>query len=206
MMRKLLLTCLLSAAFFSVNAQSKGTNAVGIGLHSQTQKNGITAGGNVEIYEQRNSGFNLGYGHFIRDNQKIGFNLNFGKAVTEQAGNTSIHSKQYGGELKYQRYYPVFKKFYAFGSGRAGYNYNDGNYNSASQGFKMNSYQLGASGGAAWFLSRRFALESDLLSADIIYSKFEDKNNGQFNSSNSSFILNSSGAFNGLGFKIFLLF
>lgn len=205
-MKKLLLITLLTAASYWVHGQSKGTNSVGLGLHSQNQKTQMSAGGNEEILEQRSSGFNLGYGHFIRDNQKIGFELFYGKTVSEQGGTKFSPSNGYGGSLLYQKYYPVYKKFYAFGSGRTGFNYSDGNYNSSNQGFKTNTYQLGASGGIAWFLSRRFALESDLLSANIMYNKFEDKSNGSFNGSTTTFTLNSSGAFNGLGFKIFLLF
>ena len=72
-----------------------------------------------------------------------------------------------------------------------------------------NNFNVGAFGGLTWFLSKRFALETSLLSADISYQKTKQTNSTtgpNFNSENTSFNLNTQGLINNLGFKIYILF
>ncbi|MDB5013849.1 MAG: hypothetical protein JWQ25_2051 [Daejeonella sp.] len=208
-MKKLLLIALMAMGTFFVQAQTKGTNTLGLGVNVNTTKSEAT--GQVDN-EQKNSFYNLGYGHFIKDNERIGINFTYGKAKNSGSEFYSNTAKSYGGNVTYQKYYSLIKKFYAFGGGRAGYSINnsDADNSNSGQSFKDNQYSIGAYGGVTWFVSKRFALEADLLSADVSYSKLK-YNSAQQNGSASSrtttnFNLTTAGAINNLGFKIYLLF
>jgi len=93
-----------------------------------------------------------------------------------------------------------------------GYNYSEGNSqqsNSEIAEFSGNAYSLGAYGGATWFLSRRLAFEANLLSPDFSYSKLKNDqviSGSNSNNTSTNFSLNTAGAINGLGFKIYFLF
>jgi hypothetical protein len=124
--------------------------------------------------------------------------------------------KTYGGSLNYQQYFPIIKKLFAFAGGKAGYahtKYEQSSVNNiggsnVSTG-NSNQYSVGAYGGVTWFINKRFALETSLLSADIVYGQSK-QSESQFNTSSeqkvTSFNLNTSGLINNLGFKIYILF
>lgn len=66
--------------------------------------------------------------------------------------------------------------------------------------YTSNQYAVGAYGGITWFVSKRFALETSLLSADITYSKTEqnevNSNSYSTKSEFTSFNLSSQGFIN----------
>jgi len=205
----MLLIALLAMGALFAQAQTKGTNTLGLGVSVSTSK---MDGAGQTSDEQKNRVLSLGYGHFIKDNERIGINLSYGKFDNTLSGNYRNTVKSYGGTLTYQKYYPLFKKLYAFGGGRGGYNNSSDNYNNSTsgQGYKENLYNLGAYGGVTWFVSKRFAFEADLLSADIFYRKTKynsSEANGTSNSrTTTNFNLSTTGAINNLGFKIYFLF
>lgn len=208
-MKKLILIALMAMGTFFAQAQTKGTNTIGLGVNVSTSKMDGTGQNNNE---QKNRAFSLGYGHFIKDNERIG--INFSYAKYEQTGMSTMNNivKSYGGSLTYQKYYPLFKKLYAFAGGRGGYTYSSNDYNTSNygQGVKENFYNIGAYGGVTWFVSKRFAFEADLLTADVTYSKAK-YNSSETNSASTfrtttNFNLSTGGAINNLGFKIYFLF
>ncbi|HYK77166.1 MAG TPA: hypothetical protein VEV16_09320, partial [Daejeonella sp.] len=77
-------------------------------------------------------------------------------------------------------------------------------------GYTTNNYSVGAFGGLSFFISKRFAFEADLLSANVGYSKSTNKQSdplqGKFKTETTSFNLSTSGSINNLGFKIYFLF
>lgn len=213
-MKKFLLLAVLATGSYFSHAQTKGTNTIGFGLNFQTQKISEENSPGVQTNaEQRNAGFSLGYGLFIRDNERIGIDLYYGESNLKYDFLTSdLTQNSYGGNLSYQKYYPLLKKFYAFGGGRVGYNYSEGNSqqsNSQVSESSGNLYSLGAYGGATWFISRRLAFEANLLSADFSYNKTKTNqiiSGSNSNNTSTNFSLNTAGAINGLGFKIYFLF
>ena len=209
-MKKFLLLAVLATGSLLVQAQTKGTNALGLGLNFQSQKTDNDSQINPYTNEQKGAVFNLAYGYFLKDNERIGINLGFGKYDSNSSG---FNSKVYNGSLRYQKYYPLFKKLHAFGGGNIGYSHVNTNNQSGTffADYLTNSYSLGANGGVAWFLSRRLAFEADLLSANIGYSKTTNKESDPLSGSNwktteTSFNLSTEGAINNLGFKIYFLF
>lgn len=215
-MKKQLLTLVaICATAMAANAQTKGTNALSFGVNSNTNK---LSGNNYENKVKSNT-FTLGYGYFFKDNNKIGLDLTYGLSKnTYSSGNTNGNDqeqKSYGGNLSYQHYFPLVKTLYAYAGGKAGYAYSKNNTsfnntNSQVLDYTSNQYAVGAYGGITWFVSKRFAFETSLLSADIIYSKTEQNevnaNNFFTKSESTSFNLSSQGFINNLGFKIYILF
>lgn len=192
---------------FMVQAQIKGTNAIGLGLTFQTSE---TQSLNWKG-ESKNAGMSIGYGYFFKENEKIGVNVFYGlNKSTEAFGDATLNPSSwrlnsYGGSFAYQKYFALVKKLYAFAGPRIGYNYAQNN--NQLDGQKINTYSVGANGGVSWFFSKRFALEADLLAADISYTKSEQNSpTTAFKHTSTSFNLSSSGAFNGLGFKIYYIF
>lgn len=209
--KKLLLVAFLATGSLFVRAQSKGTNTLGLGLNFQTQKAEQTSQGIQYVNEQETKGMSLGYGHFTKDNVKVGIEFFYGTNAYRSFGGDELNTKDYGGNLNYQRYYPIFKKFYAFGGGRVAYNYSKGGNTSSSQntGLVSNVYSVGVNGGLSWFFSKRLALESDLLTANIGFTRSRQTGtdvNGAYKNTSTGFNLNTTGAVNGLGFKIYFLF
>ncbi|WP_158544391.1 hypothetical protein [Pedobacter miscanthi] len=215
-MKKQLLTLVaVWAIAMTANAQTKGTNALSFGVNSNTNK---LSGNNYENKVKSNT-FTLGYGYFFKDNNKIGLDLTYGLSKnTYSSGNTNGNNqeqKSYGGNLSYQHYFPLVKTLYAYAGGKAGYAYSKNNTsfnntNSQVLDYTSNQYAVGAYGGITWFVSKRFAFETSLLSADIIYTKTEQNevnaNNFFTKSESTSFNLSSQGFINNLGFKIYILF
>jgi len=205
---KLFLAALAVGTSLCGYSQTKGTNALGFGVSTNTQK--VNNPDGTEAKTKANN-FAISYGNFIKDNVKIGLDLNYSKAHTTNATFIDQKVKGYGGNLNYQQYFPIFKTLYAFAGGAGGYNYAKQSYSPVAQYSETiyNNYSLRAYGGVTWFFSKRFALETSLLSASIDYSKVKQNNanNGMnFSSESTSFNLSTSGAINDLGFKIYLLF
>ena len=212
---KLLIAAVLCFAGLNASAQTKGTNAVGLGYN--ISKNESTTAQWANKTSSKSINYGIGYGYFFRDNQKIAFDFAYSTSenIMENSENNFRSDQEFvGGIISYQKYYPVIKKFYAFWQGRVGYSHGNGSHISVNTDnlTKSDNYNLGASGGFAWFINKRFALEANMLSADVSYAKSKTKNdfttNNQYlnSSTYTAFSLSSSGVFNNLGFKIFLLF
>jgi hypothetical protein len=78
-----------------------------------------------------------------------------------------------------------------------------------TRGASTSSYLVGVNGGLSWFFIKRLALEADLLTANIGYSRTRQTGsnvNGAYKNTSTGFSLNTSGTVNGLGFKTFFLF
>jgi len=211
MKKQLLVTAMAVGISLCGFAQTKGTNALSFGVNSTKSK---SSGNNYET-ESKNNSFTLGYGYFFKDNDKIGLDLTYGINKNFSGSNSNQEQKSYGGNLSYQHYFPLIKTLYAYAGGKASYTYSKNNSlysNTYPQvtNFTSNQYAIGAYGGITWFLSKRFALETSLLSADIVYSKTEQNevNANNFFTKNeyTSFNLSSQGFINNLGFKIYILF
>ncbi|TCC89299.1 hypothetical protein EZ428_16525 [Pedobacter frigiditerrae] len=206
MKSKLLIMGVLCATAFTANAQTKGTNALSFGVNVNTEKYKSPGGEN----ETKVNSYSIGYGNFIKDNTKIGFDLNYSKSENSN-GIYNSDIKNYGGNLTYQKYFPLVKTLFAYAGGRGGYNYGKQENTSPSQvtAYTSNTYNVGAFGGITWFLSKRFAFETSLLSANASYTKTEQKENSSgntFDYKRTSFNLSSEGFINNLGFKIYILF
>jgi hypothetical protein len=194
-----------------LRAQTKGTNTLGLGVGIQKYKYSQNIAGTSTVSDQQITRFSMSYGQFIRQNEKAGIDLFYGSSGFNSTSDNAFNSNSYGGKITYQRYFNLVKSFYAFGGGRGGYDYYESNAqgNVSGSDFSTSSSSLGAYGGVSWFLSKRFALEADLLSADIGYSKMTNKSTGgtgPYNTSTDNFNLSSAGAINNIGFKIHFLF
>lgn len=190
---------------------NKRTNALSFGVNVTTDK---TTSDLTTESKAKNSSFSLGYDYFIKDNSKIGIELSYGVNKYDYDNTSTQEYKSYGGNLSYQRYFPIVKTLFAYAGGKAAYTYGkqDQTINNGvtSQEYTSNLYAVGAYGGITWFLSKRFALETNLLAADIIYNETKQYNNnpGSNNYSNkrTTFNFTSQGFINNLGFKIYVLF
>jgi len=207
-MKRQLLTAMAVVLSVCGYAQTKGTNALGFGLgfSSSDTKNA------TDINDRTSTDATLSYGHFIKDNTKLGINLVYGRSKSESNGyvNTS-KSDILGAFVGYQKYYPLVKTLNAFAAGSAGYiNYKQSTFaGPQSYNNQTDEYSLGASGGLAWFFSKRFALETTVLNTNMSYSKTErtDQNSGNSSSTNTSnFNVSTQGSITELNFRIFLLF
>jgi len=212
MKKQLLLTAMAVGLTLSAFSQTQGTNALSFGVNSTTNKQTGTTNNNNFESKSTNNSFTLGYGYFFKDNDKIGLDLTYG---LNKFNSGSQEQKSYGGNLSYQHYFPLIKTLYAYAGGKGAYTYshisNSPEPNSTqSSNYKSNQYSIGAYGGITWFLSKRFALETSLLSADVVYSKSKqsqvDNYNYYYQTENTSFNLTSQGFINNLGFKIYILF
>jgi hypothetical protein len=186
------------ATFLSASAQTQGTNTLGAGFSSSTyddNSNGI---------ERRTHAGSLGYGHFIKDNLRLSITGSYGysKYTNTPGGENTLRST--GAGLTLQKYFPLVKKFYAFAGANGFYERRktEGNGTTQSRG---NGYFLGASGGASYFLSKRFALEVDVLSAGLNYTREKHTDNSAAYTS-SNFSLSTTGNVTNLGFRVYLLF
>ena len=211
MKKQLLVTAMAVGISLCGFVQTKGTNALSFGVNSTKSK---SSGNNYEN-ESKNNSFTLGYGYFFKDNDKIGLDLSYGINKNFSGNNSNQEQKSYGGNLSYQHYFPLVKTLFAYAGGKASYTYAKNNSlydNTYPQvtNFTSNQYAIGAYGGITWFVSKRFALETSLLSADIVYNKTEQNevNANNFFTKNeyTSFNLTSQGFINNLGFKIYILF
>nr|WP_121272406.1 outer membrane beta-barrel protein [Pedobacter schmidteae] len=211
-MKKHLLTAVAVMAALCGYAQTKGTSALGFGITSQNYKYETTNGSTVTKSENKYNSYSLSYGYFIQDNAKLGIELNYGDRNDDFVANVSgSKTKQYGASVNYQHYYPLIKKLYAYAGGAIGYGYSKsetGNNNSNDN--RTDFYSAGVQGGLTWFVSKRFALETSLLSANATYAKSENTGtmggNIGYKNTSSNFNLSSTGAISNLGFKVYILF
>lgn len=201
MKTKLLLVALCATAL-SVSAQTKGTNTLGLGINSsETNYNS----GSSEQKHRANS-FNLDYGHFFADNKRIAIGVGYGKNKNNSVvGNASISdfNRIFSAQVSYQKYYPLVKNLYAYAGARGAYTQE--NTEASTNNSATKNYNLGAMGGLTWFASKRFAFETNLLSAGAVYSQttLEGTSGGN---TNSSFHLQTGGSITNLNFKVYLLF
>ena len=212
-MKKQILTAIAVMGCLCGYAQTKGTSAIGFGFNSQTGKSEIRNPSETKTEERKANNFSLGYGLFIKDNAKLGINLNYGTQdnafITDVSG---YKSKSYGAGVNYQQYYPLVKKLYAFAGAGVWYNRTKSDFGSLNSSDRLiNQYSLGLDGGLTLFISKRFALETSLLSASAYYMTNKDTgvdNDGitTYKNTDTNFSLNTSGVFRDLGFKIYLLF
>lgn len=198
-MKKLfLLPVAFMLTFFSASAQTKGTNTLGAGFSSSTyddDPNGI---------ERKTHYGSLGYGHFIKDNLRLGINGSFGYSKFTNTPTGANIMRSTGGGLTLQKYFPLVKKFYAFAGANSFYERRKTEAGGTTQS-RGNSYFLGATGGASYFLSKRFALEVDVMSAGLNYAKEKRTDNSTAYTS-SNFSLSTTGNVTNLGFRVYLLF
>lgn len=212
-MKKNLLTALAVLVSLCGYAQTKGTSTLGLGVTSSTYKTESFSGAEATTSKQRANNYSLDYGYFINDNSRIGIEFGYLRASSEQTSGAHTKVEGYGGNLSYQKYYPLVKSLYAYAGGRGGYFYSTQEssvqYN-PNPTYTTNQYSLGAYGGLTWFVSKRFALETTLLSANASYDISKNKTTqDQINTNRvtqKNFNLKSEGLIDGLGFKIFLLF
>lgn len=201
-MKRQLLTAMAVVLSVCGYAQTKGTNALGFGLgigSTKTEANQITT-------ETKTANFSVGYGYFIKDNTKIGADFYYGRTRNETSAD--YETDNIGGLVTYQQYYPLLNKLYAFAAGTTGYSKVEQNLPNGTgydQEYKTQLYTLGASGGISWFFSKRFALETTLLNANLGY-RTTKLMNSQNNTKSTDFNISTQGSLTNLGFKIYLLF
>lgn len=214
MKKQFLLTAIAVGLSLCGYAQTKGTSTLGLGANVSTYKSStIGNNANESKNEMKGRNFNLGYGYFIKDNTRLGLDFSYGvNNQTQSNGDYSNENKNYGASVSYQQYFPIVKSLYAYAGGNGGYIYSKTAYNSSNPSGDRregNTYNVGAYGGVTWFLSKRFAFETNLLSANVVYqeSKHRGYNTGyQAKEETTNFSLNTKGFIDDLGFKIYLLF
>ncbi|MEJ7559452.1 MAG: hypothetical protein WKF66_14175 [Pedobacter sp.] len=212
-MKKLLLTA--SAVLFCLygNSQTKGTSTLSLGISANTNEvrnNSLTTD---QISKTTNSVFKLGYGLFVEDNNKIGVELLYNRTKSDYFGSSDYREDEgFGAALSYQRYFPLVKTFYAY-AGASGQYLNSKGETRSPNAFDRNSttnnYSLLASGGLTWFISNRWALETNLISTGLFYSetKYDEIGDNQsYSTNNTNFNLSTDGIINNLGFKVYLMF
>ena len=212
-MKRKLLTVAAVALALSGYAQTKGTNTLSLGVSVQTSKVDYVIPSGTSTNEVKNNNFSLGYGHFINDRTKLAIELSYTDGSSTSSGGTQDnHTKGYGANVSYQKYYPIVKKFYAYAGGSGGYAQSKLTYDNLSldRKYNTNTYNVGAYGGVTWFLTDRWAFETQLLSARAGYSSVDQSDgNGSgtvYKNKNTSFDLSTKGFINDLGFKIYLMF
>jgi hypothetical protein len=213
-MKKQLLTALVVAASLCGYAQTKGTSALGFGINAQTHKSKYyVSGADQNTNEIKYNAYSLSYGLFIKDNTKLGVEFNYGTQDDNYVSNVSGNkTKFYGGGVNYQYYYPLVQRLYAYAGGKLNYNYSKSeNAVDNTIARKTNEYVAGVYGGVTWFVSKRFALETSLLSANAIYVKTKIESaptsySSTYQTTSTAFNLSSTGSLSNLGFKIYVLF
>lgn len=201
-MIKLLLIALMAMGTLYVQAQTKRTNTVGIGVNIFTYKNNYNSQTQAN-QKSINQEYSLSFGHFFADNQKLSLSLQHQR----QSYNGSERIKGYGLGLGYQKYYPIFKSFYAFAGGKGSYLYSKGTENSGEAVLKSDNYSATAFGGLSWFVSKRIALEADLLSVGATYGTSKITGSGLNSTSKlTAFNLSTAGSAGNFGFRVHILF
>jgi len=210
-MKKNLLTALAVSLSLCGYAQTKGLNTLGLGIGTYKQKTStdVIGKGNTN----QGSQFSLGYGMFISDNNKIGIDLGYARTKAERLdnGGSSNESKTFGIGLNYQHYYPLINKLYAFAGAEGAYSTTKDTNSMSPDETKSNYYTIGGYGGITWFVSKRFAFETRLVTASAGFTKSKVIREGNLanvpeKSTTSTFNLNTGGLIDDLGFKIYLLF
>ena len=174
-MRKLFTFCFIfifSALF--VNAQiTKGSLFLGGGIGYGSQKSNTNAG--TSISKQNNFFINPAIGVAVKENTIVGGDLNFDTQKRENIynDNEKYNDNSYGGGIYIRKYLPVAKRFYIFGQGRIGVNYNDGktsqpvDYRATSKGYDIN---IGIYPGVSFQLNNKLHLETGFN--NLLYAKY----------------------------------
>jgi hypothetical protein len=204
-MKKILLAAVIFiATYFTANAQTKGTNTLGVGFNATTDKHESTDGGSDN--ESKGNSFTLGYGRFIKDNIRLGFSGTYNNSTMSYSSTYKYEVNGYGGAVSLQKYFSLVKKFYAFAGGQTSYMYSkQGSDSPDDTDYRTNSYFLGAYGGLTYFVSKHFALETDLLSGGLNYSSRRDSRKFG-NNTTTNFNVSTSGTITNLGFRVYFLF
>lgn len=200
-MKKILFVALCASMSYFAQSQTKGTNAIGFGfgLNSSEAEFG------EETQKQKTNSYSLSYGNFIKENVKLSILASYGHSESEYLNSTNspYSSDGYGAGIAYQKYFPVIQKFFVYASGNT--SYSRMKQKSGTSSMETNQYMLGASGGVAYFLNKRIALEATLLNAHGIYASSKNTLSND-KSKSTSLGLSSSGALNNLSFQIYFLF
>ena len=190
--------------------QTKGTSTVNLGFSST---NSEIKGTSYLPIKDKNSQLRIGYGLFVSDNNKVGVDLLYNRSKSEYQGSeNSRDTKGYGVGVNYQHYFPIIKTFYAYAGAAGEYSQSKGKLNSTSEAYQnTNGYfgSLTANGGLTWFISKRWALETNLISVGAFYAKSEELQtitNDRFSNITKSFNISSAQTFNNLAFKVYLMF
>jgi hypothetical protein len=210
-MKKNLLTAVAVLMAIYSYGQAKGTRAINLGVSSTTTDyTNVTINSN-QSYENKSASFNLGYGRFVTDNNKVGIELLYSKSKTQYLGfDTFRKDKGLGVGLNFQHYFPLIKTFYAYAGAYGQYMQNDGEETTGGIHRDIDGYRasLTAVGGLTWFISKRWALETSLISAGGSYVKIKESQSGdiEYSTKQSNFSLSSDGLINNLGFRVYLMF
>ena len=212
-MKKRFLTA--AAVLFSMYGygQTQGTSALSLGISSSTQE----VNNNALVADQKSkmtyANFRLGYGLFVKDNNKVGLDLIYNRSKNDYYGSyDSREDKGYGAAINYQRYFPIIKTFYAYAGASAQYIHSKGETvspNAFDRNSYSDNYSLTANGGLSWFMSKRWALETSLISTGVYYGRTEFDETAQdqsYSSKNTNFSLSTDGLLNNLGFKVYFMF
>lgn len=164
-MKKCLLIVALVAITFVAGAQTKGTNLVGLGFYSNNTNTGDSD--QKEKYDYTNVSFS--YGYFIKENARIGLGYSFGNNQYKNAAKTAgWENKNSSFSFSYTNYYTLAKKLsytvqesISFGSFK-NQNFNTGNWTLGNKGTNVTA---GVSVGLAYFISKRFMIEGDMIGA-----------------------------------------
>jgi hypothetical protein len=209
-MKKHLLTAAAVLMSMYSYGQTKGTNTVNLGFSSITSE---FKGTSYSPFKDKNSQLRIGYGLFVSDNNKVGVDLLYNRSKSESTGSeNSRDTKGYGLGVNYQHYFPIVKTFYAYAGAAGEYSQSKGKMNSTSEAYQdTNGYfgSLTANGGLTWFISKRWALETNLISVGAYYAKSEELQtitNDRFSNITKSFNISSAQTFNNLAFKVYLMF
>ena len=212
MKKKLLTAAAVLMAIYSYG-QTKGTSTVSVGLSSTKDEYKYGTVGTDPTYKNKVSQLRIGYGLFVSDNNKVGIDLLYNKSTTEYSQSEDYREqKGYGFGLNYQHYFPIIKTFYAFAGASGEYSQTKGKVTTAdSRNNDTKSYlgSLTATGGLTWFITKRWALETNLVSVGAFYSKYEDlqMSEGQpYYNTTKGLNISTSQTFNNLGFKVYLMF
>jgi len=212
-MKKLFFTATAVLLSLYGYGQTQGTSAASLGISSSTQEINY----NTSVADQRSkfsyANFRLGYGLFVKDNNKVGLDLIYNRSENDNYSSyDSFENNGYGAAINYQRYFPLLKTFYAFAGASAQYIHSKTETRTQSTVITNGSgenYSLTANGGLSWFFTKRWALETSLISTGVLYAKTELDGTDQNQSSsakNTSFSLSTDGLFNNLGFKVYFMF
>jgi len=210
----------LIAILFSINgyAQRKGTNAISLGISIDNEQQEDVF---VNTQESKSKSYSLGFGFFFNDHDKIGVELLHSNSKNEfrslrQPGGSEADRDSYGGNLSYQHYYLLSKALYLYAGVNGGFTHSKYVYTDYYElpiirSDVQKNYSSGAFGGVAWFVSKTFAFEVNIISLNFNYnisSEIEESSNDYVSKTGNStnFNLTTQGLINNLGIKIFILF
>lgn len=192
-------------------SQTKGTSALSLGISSSTNEFNSPEGSSD--VKNKNSYLRLGYGLFVSDNNKVGIDLLYNKSTAKRQSTENQKQEGYGAGANFQHYFPLVKTLYAYAGASGQYMKFKGEQNDDVQGaYERNTDGYNASltaiGSLTWFISKRWALESNLISAGAYLgrSKYYQNGGNTYSTKDTNFNLSTDGVFNNLGFRVYLMF